>query len=67
MNCQDEKVLEVPQEGNTYTWGGCSQFFEINWAKRYTNFERYRKMSKNALNRNFQDGVRLVVNKLVYN
>ena len=26
-NCQDEKVLEVRQERNTYTWGGCSQCF----------------------------------------
>ena len=22
-----QKVLEVPQEGNPYTWGGCSQYF----------------------------------------
>ena len=26
-SCQETKVLEVPQEGNTYTWGGCSQRF----------------------------------------
>ena len=26
-NCQDKKILEVPQEGNTYTWRGCSQCF----------------------------------------
>ena len=26
-NCQDKKVLEVPQERNSYTWGGCSQCF----------------------------------------
>ena len=26
-NCQDKKILEVPQEGNSYTWGGCSQCF----------------------------------------
>ena len=26
-NCQDTKILEVPPEGNTYTWGGCSQCF----------------------------------------
>ena len=26
-NCQDKKILEVPQEGNTYIWGGGSQCF----------------------------------------
>ena len=26
-NCQDKKILEVPQESNSYTWGGCSQCF----------------------------------------
>ena len=26
-NCQDHKILQVPQEGNTYTWGGSSQCF----------------------------------------
>ena len=24
-NCQNKIVLEAPQEGNYYTWGGCSQ------------------------------------------
>ena len=24
---QDKKILEVPQESNSYTWGGCSQCF----------------------------------------
>ena len=27
VNRQDKKVLEIPQERNTYTWGGCSQRF----------------------------------------
>ena len=26
-NCQDKKMLKVPQEGNSYTWGGCSPCF----------------------------------------
>ena len=26
-NCQDKKIFEVPQESNSYTWGGCSQCF----------------------------------------
>ena len=41
--------------------------FEINWAKHYPNCERYRKMWHDALNGSFQDGGRLVDNKLVRN
>ena len=41
--------------------------FEINWAKQYTNCERYNKMWQDAWNGNFQDDVRLVDNKLVRN
>ena len=26
-HCREKKILEVPQESNTYTWGGCSQCF----------------------------------------
>ena len=39
--------------------------FEINWAKHYPSCERYKKMWQDALNGTFQDGVRLVNNKLV--
>ena len=41
--------------------------FEINWAKRYPNCERYKKMWKDASNGNFQDRVRMVDNKPVRN
>ena len=41
--------------------------FEINWAKHYPNCERYKKMWQDASNGNFQDGVRLVDNKLIRN
>ena len=41
--------------------------FEINWAKHYPNCQRYKKMWQDALNGSFQDGVRLVDNKLVRN
>ena len=41
--------------------------FEINWTKHYQNCGRYKKMSKDALNWNFQDRVRLVDNKNVRN
>ena len=30
-NCQDKKIMEVPQGGNTYTWGDAPNVFEINW------------------------------------
>ena len=39
----------------------------INWAKHYPNCERYKKMWQDALNSSFQDGVRLVDDKLVCN
>ena len=39
--------------------------FWINWAKNYPNCHRYKKMWQDALNGSFQDGVRLVDNKLV--
>ena len=41
--------------------------FEINWAKDYPYCERYKKMGQDALNGNFQDGVRLVDNRLIRN
>ena len=41
--------------------------FEINWARHYPNCQRYKKMWQDALNGSFQDGVRLVDNKLVRN
>ena len=41
--------------------------FEINWAKHYPNCQRYKQMWQDALNGSFQDGVRLVDNKLVRN
>ena len=41
--------------------------FEINWAKNYPNCERYIIIWQDALNGSFQDGVRLVDNKLVRN
>ena len=44
-----------------------SMFLGINQAKHYPNCERYTKMTKDALNGNFQDGVRLVDNKSVRN
>ena len=40
---------------------------EINWAKHYPNCQRYKQMWQDALNGSFQDGVRLVDNKLVRN
>ena len=40
---------------------------EINWAKHYPNCQRYKKMWQDALHGSFQDGVRLVDNKLVRN
>ena len=44
-----------------------SNAFEIKLAKHYPNCEVYKKIWKDALNGNFQDGVRLVDNKLVRN
>ena len=41
--------------------------FEISWAKHYPNCQHYKKMWTDALNGSFQDGVRLVDNKLVRN
>ena len=41
--------------------------FEINWAKHYPNCQRYKKMWRDALTGSFQDGARLVDNKLVGN
>ena len=41
--------------------------FQIYWAKHYRNCECYKKMLKDALNRTFQDGERLLDNKLVSN
>ena len=26
-NCQDKRILEVPPESKSYTWGGCFQFY----------------------------------------
>ena len=45
----------------------CPNCFEIHWAKHYPNCERYKQEWQDALNGNFQDGVRLVDNKLVSN
>ena len=41
--------------------------FEINWAKHHPNCQCYKKIWQDALNGTFQDGVRLVDNKLVRN
>ena len=41
--------------------------FEMNWARHYPNCERYKTLWQDALNGSFQDGVRLVANKLVRN
>ena len=44
-NCQDKKILEVPQEGNTYTWGGCSQCF---WDKFGYTLPKLLTLQKNV-------------------
>ena len=41
--------------------------FEINWANHCPNCQRYKKMWQDAWNGSFQDGVRLVDNKVVGN
>ena len=64
-NCQDERILEVPQESNTYTGEDAPDVFDINWAKHCPNCERYKKKWQDALNGSFQDGVKLVENRLV--
>ena len=42
-------------------------FVDINWAKHHPNCQHYKNVWQDALNGSFQDGVRLVDNKLVRN
>ena len=57
-----------PHKNATHIHGeDAPNVFEINWAKNSPNFDGYKKMWEDALNGNFQDGVRLMDNKLVRN
>ena len=68
-----ERIVKIkksgkPHEKATYIHGeDAPNVFEINRAKHYQNRQRYKKIWQDALNGNFQDGVRSVDNKLFCN
>ena len=66
-NCQEKKSLKSHEKATPIHGEDAPNVFEINWAKHYPNCERYKKMWQDALNGSFQDGVRLVDNRLFRN
>ena len=66
-NCQDKKSWKSHRKVTPIHGEDAPNVFDIHSAKHYPNCEPYNKMWQDALNGNFQDGVRLVDNKLVRN